>query len=64
MALHELDVCPWPLLIDILEARAYSNMRQYLEQHPTEYPDSPMADTVRDTQGRVQRELIDAMLSR
>ena len=58
MALRELEVCPWPLLVDVLGYRAYADTRQYLEQHPEEYPDSEMAETVRKVQERVGRALV------
>lgn len=44
--------------MDVLSYRSYANMRQYLEQHPDEYPDSEMADTVRDIQNKVGLELV------
>jgi len=61
VALQELEVCPWPVLVDVLEFRAYSNTRQSMEQHPDEYSDSDLSETVRQTQARLGREMVDAM---
>lgn len=62
-ALRELEVCPWPLLVDVLSSRAYVDTRRYLEQHPDEYPDSEMADVVREIQDRVGRAQVAAAVS-
>jgi hypothetical protein len=56
----ELERCPWPLLIEVLDFRAYARMRARMEQDPDEYPMSDLADLVRKTQARLGREMLDA----
>lgn len=42
----------------MLSYRSYADTRRYLNQHPDEYPDNEMADTVRTTQTRVGKAMV------
>ncbi len=59
VAIRELETTPWPLVLDIMELRAYRDAKQALDnaKDKEQLPNSPMVDEVWKIQLEIARRV-------
>lgn len=58
VALRELEINPWPLVLDVIELRSFADAHRQVEKadDPKNPPEGPWVDMVMDMQTRLMRE--------